>query len=306
MHDKSGSVLVIFPGALGDFICALPALLGIQTRYAATLVLVARPALLEVVDLPDCVGISIDRREIADLFVTGAPLRPDTQRLLGPCRIAYSWSGFGDATFAGRLADATGGDVQVFPFRDLRPSEHAADFYARCASVAPGQVPAALFREDPAFLDEMRQLNGPLLVVQPGSGSPRKNWQGFAALLAAWRARHSGSAVVLQGPAELETGVGRALGAPCLSGLSLPQVAALLRCAAVYVGNDAGISHLAGAAGTPSVVLFGDTDPGAWAPRGPRVRVLHAPRSCRRCGPEVLCEHRLRPARVLAAAEAML
>ena len=39
-----------------------------------------------------------------------------------------------------------------------------------------------------------------------------------------------------------------------------------------------GITHLAAAAGTRVLALFGPTDPAVWAPRGPNVRVLAAPR----------------------------
>ena len=59
--------------------------------------------------------------------------------------------------------------------------------------------------------------------------------------------------------------------------LPLAQLAALLSRAGLHVGNDAGVSHLAAAVGTPTLALFGPTDPGAWAPVGPAVRVLTAP-----------------------------
>jgi len=301
MTAPSDSVLVLFPGALGDFICVLPTVLALRAERRGALVLVARPALLELADVAACVGVSIDRREVADLFTSGAPLQAGTRSLFGGCGVAWSWSGFGDATFATRLAEATGGAVRVFPFRDFRPGEHAVDYYARCAAVAPRALPASLFRENAAFLETMASPAGPLLVVQPGSGSPRKNWQGFAALAEAWRVRHGGSVVVLCGPVELETGVGADLAAPCVTNLSLPQVVALLRCATAYVGNDSGVSHLAGALGTPTVVVFGDTDPRAWAPRGPRVRVLHAPGICATCGAGVLCVHRVPVEQVVAA-----
>ncbi len=42
-----------------------------------------------------------------------------------------------------------------------------------------------------------------------------------------------------------------------------------------YIGNDSGITHLAAALGTPTLALFGPTDPAQWAPRGPHVRILH-------------------------------
>jgi ADP-heptose:LPS heptosyltransferase len=55
---------------------------------------------------------------------------------------------------------------------------------------------------------------------------------------------------------------------------NLYELGAWLATAAVYVGNDSGISHLAAAVGTPVVTLFGPTDPAIWAPRGERVTVV--------------------------------
>jgi ADP-heptose:LPS heptosyltransferase len=54
----------------------------------------------------------------------------------------------------------------------------------------------------------------------------------------------------------------------------LYELARWLAGARAYVGNDAGITHLAAAVGTPVVAIFGPTDPGLWAPRGPRVRIV--------------------------------
>ena len=48
--------------------------------------------------------------------------------------------------------------------------------------------------------------------------------------------------------------------------LDWPQLAALLRGAAVYVGADTSVTHLAAAAGCPTVALFGPTDPRLWGP----------------------------------------
>jgi ADP-heptose:LPS heptosyltransferase len=53
----------------------------------------------------------------------------------------------------------------------------------------------------------------------------------------------------------------------------LYELAQWLAGAGLYIGNDSGVTHLAAAVGTPVVALFGPTDPAAWAPRGPNVRV---------------------------------
>ena len=44
------------------------------------------------------------------------------------------------------------------------------------------------------------------------------------------------------------------------------QLTALLRGAALYVGADTSVTHLAAAAGCPTVALFGPTDPRLWGP----------------------------------------
>lgn len=49
-------------------------------------------------------------------------------------------------------------------------------------------------------------------------------------------------------------------------GISLPQVATLLRGAGAYVGPDTSVTHLAAALETPVVALFGPTRPTAWGP----------------------------------------
>lgn len=48
--------------------------------------------------------------------------------------------------------------------------------------------------------------------------------------------------------------------------LTLPALACLLNDAALYVGTDTAVSHMAGAVGVPSVVLFGPSNPVKWGP----------------------------------------
>ncbi len=47
-----------------------------------------------------------------------------------------------------------------------------------------------------------------------------------------------------------------------------------MREADLYLGNDSGITHLAAASGTPTIALFGPTDPQVWGPKGPQVSII--------------------------------
>ena len=48
--------------------------------------------------------------------------------------------------------------------------------------------------------------------------------------------------------------------------LSFGQLVTLLRDAALYIGPDTSISHLAAASGVPMLAIFGPTNPQRWAP----------------------------------------
>ena len=59
---------------------------------------------------------------------------------------------------------------------------------------------------------------------------------------------------------------------PCKIGLYLnkkiPEVAALISISDLFITNDTGIMHVAGATGTPQISIFGPTNPYNWAPSG--------------------------------------
>jgi len=306
---------VIFPGALGDFICFLPALLALRARHPGRMVLAAAPALLDLICVDEISTVSIHGREISEVFaprMSGAPLAAAWLDGVGH---VYSWTGFHDADFRRHLQEVSEGLASFYQFRGMRPGEHATQYYARCVGLQPQPIAPGVIRADQAWSAEFCRQHGlsagSFLVLHPGSGSPKKNWRGFDAVARTWRQRHAAAAVVLCGPAEQEQGDAVTRrggdaerlgdGVIVVDGLALQQVAALLRRSALYLGNDSGISHLAGAVGARGVVLFGPSDPLTWAPRSDQLRVLHAPEVCAGCGPDVFCVHRL-PAEVVAQA----
>ena len=96
--------------------------------------------------------------------------------------------------------------------------------------------------------------------------------------------------------------------------LTLPEVTALAARSRLFVGNDSGIAHIAAAAGTPSVVVFGSSNVAHWRPwnTAPAEVVLEE-MPCQPCHgyfcekfPEPECILRVPVARVIGAVERVL
>ena len=76
-----------------------------------------------------------------------------------------------------------------------------------------------------------------------------------------------------------------------LKGLDLLAVAGVLAQARLFVGQDSGVTHMAGLMGVRTVALFGPTDPARWAPRGAHVTVVQGtPCLCQSWGDVSQCE----------------
>jgi ADP-heptose:LPS heptosyltransferase len=163
---------------------------------------------------------------------------------------------------------------------------------ARCLGVRATSVslqPPATATHWATEIWRQHGLDDSTLIVHPGSGSPAKNWQGMATIAQRWRTERSGSVLLLCGPAEPSVDLPHdALARET----SLNRVAALLRMGAGYLGNDSGISHLAGLAGAVGVVVFGPSDPTIWHPLGNGLRVCRAESTpCPRCDRNQFCTH---------------
>ena len=140
----------------------------------------------------------------------------------------------------------------------LQVSEVAGDF----------AFPVGISRRDELEAGEIISRVGERFVLlNPGGGWPTKLWSAerFGALADALWTHHGLPSVVTYGPgeralAETVTKASRATGAAAACSPSLKGFYALARRAALYVGGDTGPTHLAVAAGTPVVGLFGPTE----------------------------------------------
>jgi ADP-heptose:LPS heptosyltransferase len=133
--------------------------------------------------------------------------------------------------------------------------------------------------EDRAAREAASSLAPGFLAVHPGSGSPAKNWPAdrLAALVDTLGGGRPWLLVV--GPADEEAAepLCRCPGALPFREPPVRVLGAVLGRAGLYVGNDSGVSHLAAAAGAPTLALFGPTDPAVWSPVGRRVETVRSP-----------------------------
>ena len=133
-------------------------------------------------------------------------------------------------------------------------------------------------------------------VINPGASWPSKRWSNerFGSV-GSWLYRHHGlrSVITWAGEEEHQMALEIERFDPAAFSIApatdLPQLAATLRCAKLFIGCDTGPLHIAAAVGTPCVGLYGTTqarDSGAWpfAEPTPHVAVQkwHQSGSCRK------------------------
>ncbi len=284
--DSARRVLVIFPGALGDFICVMPAIEAIAARYrGASIELMARAELARLAVGRTVVarGYSIDAPQAGALFSDTGDASRQAREFFGGYERIYSFFASSDARFRTRLVAATGGEVSFHPFRpiyDGSSEPHIAASYLRSIGAADAPMRPRI----EATVDDMQAASDAissvrcdpsnLIAIFPGSGSMRKNWPvDKFATLGKMLAGTSGVVFIL-GPAEsaIEQRL-RQRNLPVLKDLDLGTVAGIARLASGFVGNDSGVSHLAAAVGAPGVVIFGPGDSARWHPLG-KIAVL--------------------------------
>lgn len=296
-------VCVLFPGALGDFVCFLPALHQLADSIAVDLF--ARAEYAAIVT-PAVTVRSLERYELRQLFTDDGAADPRVQQFFSGYAAIYSWFASQQPVFVEQIQKASHQRTRIFPFRPDNLTIHQADYYLSCLASKREEPqtlePLVALRADAllwcdAFFCSHRLAGAPVLVMAPGSGAREKNWPEahYLKVTQWWRQQFVGKVVVVVGPVEAERRGFEHLLPSCTvaSGLDLAQLAALLAHCDVYIGNDSGVSHLAAAVAARTVAIFGPADERQWAPRGPRVSILRRQIACSPCGDGVMkrCPH---------------
>ncbi|MBI2963989.1 MAG: glycosyltransferase family 9 protein [Deltaproteobacteria bacterium] len=268
--------LVVFPGALGDLLCAMPAMREIYRRHGGRVTVLCKGDLVPLVRAAEIGDAApIEGRAAAWLFAAEPP--PEADAFFAAFAVVESFSGSAAPEVARNLGRWLGHAARVHPFRPPVP-RHLAEHFLGCigapraaaeiatVEVSAGEAAVAAARA------RMAALPRPVLAVHPGSGGRSKRWSrsGFVEIADRWRARGGGVVIVL-GPAEAgESSLWKAAGV-VLEPPSVLELAAQLGAADAYLGNDSGASHLAGAVGVRGAAVFGPTDPALWRPLSPRI-----------------------------------
>ena len=323
-RDAGDAVLIMQPDHLGDILLSQPAarrlraafperrLIGVVGPWSAEIARLAWPV-DEIVTVafpgftrePSRSPLDPYRQLFAEAHAlapfgaaAAAVLRPDAwwaawlARASGVAQVA----GADDARvrrFATRLAPLADGEhavVRACAIADAligvehpRPPTPRAD---------PLELPVSEAASEQAReLTRVAGVGAGYVVVHPGAGAEVKHWPShrWRAVVAALLGQ--GLAVIVTG-SDAERDLAAALvdgqpGAVSVAGRTpLPALIELLRGATLVLGPDSGPLHLAVATGTPTVHLFGPSDPCRYGPWGPAYNhiVARAGWSCPRCG----------------------
>ncbi|MBL8899731.1 MAG: glycosyltransferase family 9 protein [Planctomycetes bacterium] len=269
----SGALWIARGGALGDVFVLAPALAALRiAEPARELCALGRGSALQVLRDAGLLDRVVDAEgsEAWRAFAPGTaiPERVAEQLVDGERLLSF---GFGAlrAELAGKLRRGAI-DRPPFPRESSLPVWRY--LHAACAR-AFGPLP-----EPPsAPLERLRRAPTSRRVwIHPGSGSRAKNWplEHFLALARELEQRDLKCSFAL-GEAEderLEAALRAAGRAP--QRLRLEALIDELAGAALWIGNDSGLVHLAALIGVPTLALFQASDERAWEPFGPRVRAL--------------------------------
>jgi len=279
----SSGVVLVRAGALGDLLLLRPAIVALRRGgHRVRLLAPAQPA--SVLLGPGLVEdvFPWDGPEMAALLA-GAKGDGPLARALGEADVVVAFSR------SAPLRELLAARARRLVSHDPTPpaaGPHAARWLAR--AVEPLLDGRSADPEHAGILEltgaerseaaaATKHLPEGFVAVHPGSGSPAKNWP-LARFVEAARALAAGRPwLLVAGPAERD--VAPPPDAVLARDWPLRRLGAALARAGVFLGNDAGVSHLAAAAGAPTLALFGPTDPALWAPVGPRVTALRAPGS---------------------------
>jgi ADP-heptose:LPS heptosyltransferase len=298
------AILAVRLSSLGDLVLALPALAAIKAKYPGSRLAVLTKAsyapLLSAVPVVDQVLLAdsghglgalartarrVRAEHFAGAFDLHAQLRSRAILVLAGVPV---WGRVDTRPWA-RRALVLEGHARRILGRDAPPGAARGAGIPLSALAMARAVDPAIGVQDLELVELELPPAAPWpaapgklrIALCPGARHATKAWPGFAVLASLLLARGESVRVIL-GPGD-RWDSSAAPGATVVTG-ELLQVAAALRAADLAIGNDSGLTHLAVAAGTPALVLFGPTVPAlGFLPVGSHCVVERPELGCRPC-----------------------
>ncbi len=284
-------ILIVKLGAIGDVVHTLPALAALRRALpeahlawviehgGAAKLLQNNPALNELIEVDtrgwrnDLFGYEARQAIKTSLAkIRGFDLTLDFQGLIKsgmiawlsrtPRRIGFDKNALREPASAYLLTERVSvNDDDHIIKKNLQLVQHLG--YSIAGAY---QFPLYLAPGDEQFAEqEIAKRDGAVAIINPGGGWPTKLWsvEGFAAIADRLWEAHGWRSIVTYGPGE--EALANSVVAHSQSGAvetlaaTLKQFFALARHAKLFIGGDTGPLHLAAAAGTPIVGIYGPT-----------------------------------------------
>ncbi len=304
---KSGHLLIIHQGAIGDVVLAFPTIEKLHARYHTIDILCQH----QIGKLAQSVGLvqsalPLESCTYATLFGDASPTPcHDLKTVLAkyqaiiifsvsnrPAVSLKHWTDTSVYHILSRPEASQRIHVATFIVKQLEKLEliDSLAYLSRNESSATNRI------NHPENLSD----GGPLLLIHPGSGSRRKNWALNRFLDVAYHFRDQGwQPAFILGPAD-QMLLQRLEAAPAFTFKiynlqKLADLVPLLSSAKGYIGNDSGVTHLAGYLGIPGVAVFGPSDPRRWKPLGTSISVIQNLNECTPCFEVLSNECKQRP-----------
>jgi ADP-heptose:LPS heptosyltransferase len=298
-------ILVIRPGGLGDMILLQPMVKQLHDTYpAAQIDLVCErrnQAILKLSPVPVNVFTydSHPLRLLCRLWAGGYDVAIDTEQFhyfsavmaglsRAPIRIGCKINPGRNPLYTHLISyDMAGYEADEF-MKLLAPLGISGQGQvAGCLTVPDTQLP-----EEAAVLMCQPVAPSPLILVHVGASMRYKRW-GFARLVGLVRGlgAEPEARIGLVGGCD-DRALAERIAAHCglperirvLAGrLTIEQTAKMISGAALFVGGDSGLAHLAAAYDIPAVVMFGPSDAEKWCRESETVAVVRKPMACSPC-----------------------
>jgi heptosyltransferase-3 len=300
--------VIVNPGALGDCILVLPlAEYMIKTLGLTSVDIIGRTDYIDF--CPGRTSIrstrAIDTIQFHRFFVDEKDFTIEERDPLVSVFAGYEWivSFLGEAktdfekNLLYTIYSAQSSEVSILPiFAPKENNGHIADFYIQKFIRENEFEPIEYnFNAEGTLITPVntdvqwgRQLLASVglnpdektVIIQPGSGGTHKCWHlDNYCKIAADLAANGYQPLFLLGPAEQERfsdsqkqklyNAGKTI-----FSLNIKQVMQLLSASSGYIGNDSGVTHLAGGLGKKTVAIFGPTNPNVYKPIGPNVTAV--------------------------------